>query len=115
MNISNPYVSLNNNSHRVEGTHEIKIANPTMKNYVTPYSQYPQSNVQPRLSKTIPYEEEYNKKAATENHQISGHIQYRDVIKPDVQTKRTLNRYETLPTVTTPPVEETTKRVPRFS
>ena len=67
LNLSNPYIpssSSNISSYRPGEQIDVKIANPTMKNYVNPYSQYPQCNVQPRLSKTIPYEEDYGKKMA---------------------------------------------------
>ena len=81
-----------------------------VKNYVSPYTSYPQVSVQPRLSKTIPNEEETAKKPGSESQQVGGYSPYSTYSKPDTLLKRTLNNAST-PTAQYEPA----KKLARFS
>lgn len=94
-NYSNPYTAppgLSSTSYRPGESTDIKVNSSAVKNYVNPYSQYPQSSIQPRFPKTIPYEEELTKRAPSENTLISNYNQVKN-LKHEQQPNKTMNIY----------------------
>ena len=84
------------------------------KNYVTPYSQFPQTSIQPRLSKTIPYDDDQGKKPA-ETGSGTSYTTFKEYTKPETHGRKLVSPYEGIKGVSTPNSEETTRRAPRFS